>query len=82
MKKGTIFGLNSVDIHTPQHLKDVSREGVGEHMKDHLEREGRIKQPRCQFIGSYFTEEILLGTPLLKWYLAKGLLVTRVYLLV
>ena len=44
----------------------VSREDVGEHMKDHLEREGRIKRPQRQFIGSFFAEGILLGTPLLK----------------
>ena len=51
-------------------------------MKDHLEREDRIKCPQRQLIGSYFTEEILLGIPLLKWYLEKGLLVTRIHLLV
>ena len=76
-------------INTPEYLKDhsseitpifkntlVSREDVGEHMKDHLEREDRIKCPQRQLIGSDFVEEILLGTPLLKWYLVKGLLVT------
>ena len=47
-------------------------------MKDQLKREGRIKRPQRQLIGSYFAEGILLGTPLLKWYLEKGLLVTRV----
>jgi len=30
-------------------------------------------------IGSYFGKEILLITPLVKWYLDHGLKVTRVY---
>ena len=81
VKKGAIFGLISVDIETPEHPKDyfsemtpifkntlVSRNDVGEHMKDHLQREDRIKQPQRQLIGNYFAKEILLGSPLLKWY--------------
>ena len=30
-------------------------------------------------IGSYFGKEMLLGTPLLKWYLNHGLKVVKVY---
>ena len=92
---GTIFGLIEVDIHTPEHLKDrfsemtpifknamVSRSDVGDHMREHLKKHDRLKQPQRQLIGSYFGDKILLGTPLLKWYLEKGLKVTRVHLLV
>ena len=95
VKKGTIFGLVCVDLKTPEHLKDhfcemtpifkntlVSRDDVGEHMRDHLKSEGKIKIPQRQLIGSYFAQNILLGSPLLKWYLDKGLIVTTVHLLV
>ena len=95
VKKGEIFGLISVDIETPEHLKDyfskvtpifkntlVSRNDTDEHMRDHLQRKDRIKRPQRQLIGSYFAKEILLGSPLLKWYLEKGLVVTKVHMLV
>ena len=74
VKSGSIFGIISVDIHTPEHLKDyfsemtpifkntlVSIEDVGEYMKYHLEREGKIKHPQRQLIGNYFAEQVLLG---------------------
>ena len=95
VKKGSIFGLVCVDIETPEELKDhfsemtpifkntlVSRDDVGAHMREHLKSEGKIKIPQRQLIGSYFAQKILLGSPLLKWYLEKGLLVTTVHLLV
>ena len=79
VKKGSIFGLISVDIETSEHLKDyfsemtpifkntlVSRNDVGAHIRDHLQRADRIKRPQHQLIGSYFAKEILLGSPLLK----------------
>ena len=59
VKKGAIFGLISVDIETPEHLNDyfsemtpifkntlVSRNNVGAHMRDHLQRADRIKRPQ------------------------------------
>ena len=95
VKKGMIFDLISVDIETPEHLKEyfsemtpifkntlVSRNDVGAHMRDHLQRADRIKRPQRQLIGSYFAKEILLRSPLLKWYLEKGLIVTKVHMLV
>ena len=35
--------------------------------------------PRRPLIGSYKGDKILLGTPLLKFYLDEGLVVTRVH---
>ena len=65
MKKGSIFGLVCVDLETPEHLKDhfckmtpifkntlVSRDDVGERMRDHLKSEGKITIPQRQLIGS------------------------------
>jgi hypothetical protein len=92
---GDIFGLVQVDIHTPDQLKDmfyemtpifkntvVSKDDVGEHMRAYLEASGKLKQPQRQLIGSFHGTGLLLGTPLLKWYLNKGLIVSKIYLLV
>ena len=38
--------------------------------------------PRRLLIGSYFGEKIGLSTPLLQWYLNKGLVETRIYTVV
>jgi G:T-mismatch repair DNA endonuclease (very short patch repair protein) len=95
VQTGSIFGMIQVDIHTPEHLKPlfeemtpifknalVSREDVGPHMKEFLESHDRLKKPQRQLIGSFYGEKILFGTPLLQWYLQKGLVVSKVYLLV
>ena len=95
IEDGSIFGMAQVDIMTPEHLRDlfsemtpvfknvkVRRQDVGEHMLRHLEEEGKMKQPQRQLIGSYFGDKILLGTPLLRWYLTHGLKVTKVHLVV
>jgi len=57
----------------------VSRDDIGEHTREYAERNNVFKKPRLMLIGSYFGEEILLITPLVKWYLDYGLKVTRVY---
>ena len=95
VKAGSIFGLIQVDVHTPDHLKEKFSEmtpifknslvglgDVGDHMKRYLEASGKLKQPQRQLIGSFFGNGILLGTPLLKWYLDHGLLVSKVHLVV
>jgi hypothetical protein len=38
-----------------------------------------MSQPRKRVIESMFGEKIMIITPLLKWYLLKGLVVTRIY---
>ena len=43
-------------------------------------KEHSIKDvPRRLLIGSYFGKKIGLSTPLLKWYLEYGLVITRIY---
>ena len=45
--------------------------------------EHNIKEvPRHLLIGSYFAKKIGLATPLLKWYLEHGLVITRIYTIV
>ena len=39
-----------------------------------------IKDVPCRlWIGSYFSKKIGLSTPLLKWYLEHGLVITHIY---
>lgn len=38
-----------------------------------------MSQPWKSIIGSIFGFKMIIITPLLKWYLAKGLVVTRMY---
>ena len=79
------------DIHTPEKLKphfsemtpifknvEISRNDIGDHMKAYCEKEGLLKQKRRGLIGSYFGKEIMLITPLAKWYLEQGLEITNV----
>jgi len=87
-----LFGTLLCDIETPEKLKlkfeefcpifkntMVSRDDTGEHMREYAERNNVFKKPRRMLIGSYFEKEILLITPLVKWYLYHSLKVTKVY---
>jgi len=91
---GEIFGMMEVDIETPEELKEhfqelppifknseISIEDVGEHMAAYAEAKGELKKPRRALISSYFANKVLMITPLLKWYMEKGLVVTKVHTL-
>ena len=61
---------------------EVNLKDVDEFMQEYA-REHNIKETPCRLlIGSYFGEKTGLSTPLLQWYLKKGLAVTRIYTLV
>ena len=92
IKKGKMFGLAVVDIHVPDELKHVfselqpvfrnttiTKNDIGEHMKRFVEENGVLKSPTRPLIASYWAGKIMLATPLLKWYLNHGLVVTRVH---
>ena len=92
VKEGTFFGAVEVDIHTPPELKEkfeemtpifknteISLDDIGEHMQTFAKKHDIMTTPRRALIGSYKGKKILLGTPLLKFYLEEGLVVTRVY---
>ena len=90
-----LFGFVECNIEVPGHLKDyfseitpifknteVSVKGVGQHMQEYA-KEHNIKDiPRRLLIGSYFGKKIGLSTPLLKWYLNHGLVITHIYTVV
>ena len=87
-----IFGLVECDLEVPVHLRekfaemppifknvDITREDIGDHMREYAEREGLMKTPRRSLIGSMFGRRILLTTPLLNWYIKHGLNITHIY---
>ncbi|EGZ20638.1 hypothetical protein PHYSODRAFT_259644 [Phytophthora sojae] len=90
-----IFGFLECDIRTPEHLKDYFSEMtpifknveincndeniIGKHMFDYKSRASTRAKPARKLIGSYFGEKILIYTPLLKWYLAHGMEITKTY---
>jgi len=48
-------------------------------MKSFAEENGLLKKPSDSLICSYYDIKILIATPLLKWYLEKGLEITYIY---
>ena len=91
IKSGELFGLVQCDINTPVHLRpkfselppifkntNISIDDIGTHMKKHCETNKLMTQPRRTLISSYFGKGILLATPLLQWYIEKGLEVTNI----
>ncbi len=85
-----LFGFVQVDIETPEDLKEyfsemtpifkkaeIKFEDIGEYMQNyHTENKIPFNKGK-KLIGSYFGKEIVLYTPLLKWYLQKGLVITK-----
>jgi hypothetical protein len=85
-----LFGFIKVDIETPENLKEkfsemtpifknatIKFEDIGEYMQNfHKENNIKFNQGN-KLIGSYFGKEIVLYSPLLKWYLQEGLIITK-----
>jgi hypothetical protein len=85
-----LFGFVQVDIETPDHLKEYFSEmtpifknakikfnDIGEYMQNYHTQNNIKFMEGNKLIGSYFGKEILLYTPLLKWYLQQGLKITK-----
>ena len=92
VKNGSLFGMVECDIEVPETLKDhfaemtpifkntdISLDDIGPTMKEYAETHKIMNTPRRCLIGSYRGEKILLTTPLLRWYLEHGLVVTKIY---
>ena len=91
VRNGEFFGMVQCDIHVPDDKKalfadmppifknvEVSIDDIGPHMKEYCKANKLMGKPRRSLIGSYFGKEILLTTPLLRWYLSHGLVVTDI----
>ena len=58
---------------------EVPFEKIGKHMQDHAKAENLSQKPRKLLVVGLRAEKILLMTPLLKWYISHGMLVTKVH---
>ncbi|GMF35064.1 unnamed protein product [Phytophthora lilii] len=95
IKTDKIFGFLECDIETPEHLKayfsemtpifknieiDPTEEVIGKHMFDYNQSRGKnMAKKSRKLIGSYYGKQILIYTPLLKWYLQHGMVITKTY---
>lgn len=92
---GSFFGMVECDIEVPRWDKElidyfaefppicknveITINDIGRYMRDFAEDNGYMTQPRKNLINSYWAKKALFATPLLKWYLENGLILTRVY---
>jgi hypothetical protein len=58
---------------------EVGFDDIGEHMQAHVWEHDLSDKPRRLLVGGTKARQILLATPLLKWYLDHGLVVTKIY---
>jgi hypothetical protein len=55
----------------------IKFDNIGEYMQNfHIENKIKFNQGN-KLIGSYFGKEIVLYSPLLKWYVQEGLIITK-----
>ena len=92
IKNDKVFGFMKVDIHVKE--EDVSKfsefppifknteikmTDIGEHMQEYSRSITRKTGVKRSLISSMKGKEIIILTPLLKWYLENGLVVTRLH---
>lgn len=90
-----LFWMVKCDVRVPVHLEnffselqpifkncDISRDDLGPFMKEYVEKHDLLKQPRRTLVGSYFGKDILLATPLLRWYANHGLEISNISLVI
>ena len=95
IQRGSLFGFVERDVQVPESLRkqyeemtsifkntEVNLKDVGEFMQEYAKEHDIKDTPHRLLIVSYFGEKIGLSTPLLQWYLNKGLVVTRIYTVV
>ena len=88
----TLFGMVECDVRVPDELQyyfsemqpvfknaSVTRDDIGPFMRQYADEHDILSKPRVMLVGSFRGVNILLATPLLRWYLAHGLVVDRVY---
>ena len=58
---------------------NIPHEVIGDHMKAYTASNDIGQTPRRLLVGGMSAKKIMLASPLLKWYLDRGLVVTRTY---
>ena len=90
--KGRLFGYVQCDIEVPEHLRNyfsnfppifkntvVSRDDIGNLMKQYAEKENIMAQPRRMLISSFNLTNGTIITPLLLFYLQLGLVCKKIH---
>ena len=88
---GEYFGAAVCDVYVPDRLKayfaemppvfknvEVTVADVGPYMKNICETLDEFKTARRSLIGSYFGEQIMVASPLIRWYSAHGIIVKNI----
>jgi hypothetical protein len=57
----------------------IKEKHISPYMLNKLKQEGKAFHDTKSLVGSYYGDEIVLYTPLLKWYLEHGLEITKFY---
>ena len=89
---GQLFGYVQCDIEVLEHLRDyfskfprifkntaVSRDDIGNLMKQYAEKENIMAQPRRMLISSFILTNGTIITPLLLFYLQLGLVCKKIH---
>ena len=58
---------------------DIPPEVIGDHMTTFLLNRNIPAVTRKLLVGGMAADKILLASPLLKWYMEHGIMVTRIY---
>ena len=89
---GRLFGYVQCDIEVPEHLRDyfsnfspifkdtaVSRDDIGNLMKQYAEKQNNMVQPRIMLISSFILTNGTIISPLLLFYLQLGLVCKMIH---
>ena len=92
IRSGLMFGVVDCSIEVPELLRekfrefppilkncDVSLKDIGPHVKDFAHESNLLKKPRRMLISSFYLQRGPKITPLLQFYLEKGLVLNQVY---
>ena len=92
IKRGDLFGVVDCSLEVPEELYpyfenfppifkncEVGRDDIGDHMKEFAERHKLLSKPRKMLISSFKLDRGPIITPLLLFYLEKGLVLTDVF---
>ena len=92
IKRGDLFGVVDCSLKVPEELYpyfedfppifkncEVGRDNIGDHMKEFAERHKLLSKARKMLISSFKLDRGPIITPLLLFYLEKGLVLTDVF---
>ena len=91
IRKDKIFGMCEVDCHVPDTLHDyfsemspifcttqVDNNLCGDYVSQHVSQDYLHKTSRL-LVGGMAAQKLLLATPLLKWYIDNGIIITKIH---